>query len=375
MEPVTIGAAFAGAVQVANQVQKGLKGGIDQYKEYRSYFKNGSLIDIAQVARVEPLLIVDADVINLEYLPEVSQSLQSMFSGYYLQAINLLGTIGGISVAKRLAPLNPNRGFSLEEHTDWRMSAKSYAHRLPTTHNKQAFALESLKSDNFPSATTNDAITTMREASNLSVGKMYKITLKEGDNQATIDVAIRLMASVLPTSSMVNLFTFKDSFDMDLGERYHAWKAGRLSFFKDLILCRDLIDKHRSAMLKDNSNVYAEILGRQNDNWKAGLVNANPSLATASNLAILSTETLALIEQKLNGKFSNFKVRNQLFDNTNLMILAVIDREWDRVTFYHRGIEASTQVSVRDMKVSNKGNGPDVSDILKAYMSGSAPNM
>jgi hypothetical protein len=57
------------------------------------------------------------------------------------------------------------------------------------------------------------------------------------------------------------------------------------------------------------------------------------------------------------------------------MIVAVIDKEWSRVTFYHRGLPDATEVSFRDLKVSSKGNGPDVSDILKAYTLGQAPRL
>jgi hypothetical protein len=370
MDPLTIAAA-SGALELASAVGSRLKSGYDSAKDGAAYFKTGSLIDIAQVARVEPIAMVDADCMNLEYLPDVMQTMHSLFSGYYLQAVNLLGTIGSVSVASRLSPLNPNRGLGFESHTDWRSAEKSYAHRLPTTHNKQAMAMEESNS-----STDKDAMSTIRDATNLAVGKLFNVTLKEGDQSAVIPVSIRLMVSTLPTNAMIALFTFKDSFDMDLKERYHSWKSGRLSFMKDLVMCQDLIDKHRKALVNDKSNVYAQILGRENANFKTGILNKNPSLATASNLAVISSDTLAQIELKLNGKFTNFKVRQTVFDNTNLMILCVVDKSWERATFYHRGIEGSTQVSVKDMKAGSKNSGgSEVMDIMKAYIGGATPSM
>lgn len=394
MDPFTIAVAGASAFEVASNVASRLKVAGDSARKGQKYLTNNSLTDIAQVARVEPIAMVDADVMNVEYLSDVMQSLHSIFAGYYLQAINLVGTIGSISIANKLAPLNPNRGagggglLGLENHkADWRMVTESYKHRLPKKKNPAAMAMEAQnisgqeksgkeKSGNqIPPVTDKDAITVMREASNLAVGKMFNVTLREGENSAVIPIAIRLMVNTIPTAAMVALFTFKNSFDMDLKERYHSWRAGRLSFFRDLILCRDLIDKHRTAIITDKSNIYAEIVNRENGNRKAGLMNGSPSLATASNLAVLSSATLANIEQKLNGKFSNFRVRQTLFDNTNLMILAVIDKGYSQVTFYHRGVEGSTQVSAKDLRAASKGGGSDVMDIMKAYISGSSPQL
>jgi hypothetical protein len=367
MDPITLAAA-TGALEVVSSVGSRLRATYSDAKHTASYFKNGSLIDIAQVARVEPIVMVDADCMNLDYLPDVMQTMHTLFSGYYLQAVNLLGTIGSVSVASRLGPLNPNRGLGFESYADWRSVEASYAHRLPTTKNHQAVAMEEARA-----STDKDAMTTIRDATNLAVGKLFNVTLKEGDQSAVIPVSIRLMVATLPTNAMVGLFTFKDSFDMDLKERYHSWKAGRLSFMKDLIMCQDLIDKHRKALVTDKSNVYAQILARENSNRKVGLMRQNPSLATASNLAVLSSDTLGQIELKLNGKFSNFKVRQAVFNNTNLMLMCVVDKSWERVTIYSRGIEGSTQVSAKDMKAGSKNTGgSEVMDIMKAYMSGSA---
>lgn len=375
MDPITATASIAGAMQLASQVGQSLNAGRKQVQRGQAYFKNSSLIDVAKVARVEPIALVDADCMNLEYLSDLMQSMHSIFSGYYLQAVNLMGTIGGVSVASKLGPLNPNRAYGFEDMKDWRFAAESYKHRLPTTHNKLAMSMESEAVDYTLGTDAKDVTANLKEAANLSVGKMFNVKIVEGDQTAVIPIAIRLMVSTLPTASMVSMFTFKDSFDMNVKERYHAWRAGRLEFIKDLILCRDLIDKHRKMMITDKTGIYSQIAGRESNNLKAGLINQNPSLASASNLAVLSTDTLAQIEQKMNGKFSNFKVRQQIFENTNLMILAVVDKQWERVTFYHRGIVETTQVSAKDLRSASKGGGSEVLDIMKAFMAGSNPSI
>ncbi len=370
MDPMT---AATGAITIANQIYKNR----DSISSAAKSVTKSSLIDISKMARVEPICLVDADVVNLEYIVDIMQSLQSMFSGYYLQAIALTGNVGNINVSKILEPLNPNRGniFDFEcLKPDIRLSQESYRYRLPTRKNILAITLES---NNVENSTSTDVTKSISEMNNLSVGKLYDVTLSDGQkqNDIKIKVAIRLMVNRISTNVMVNLLTFKDQFDMDMKERYHAWRAGRLGFIKDLILCKDLIDKHRSTLIKDKSGIYEQIINRENNNFRAGLFTQNPSLATASNLVVTSSDTIALIEQKIGAKFSNYKTRQQIFDNTNLMIMAVVHKDWERVIFYHRGIHESSEVSIKDIKVSNKNNGPDIGDILKAYSAGAGPSL
>jgi hypothetical protein len=341
--------------------------------------KTTSLVEFTSAARVEPLTIVGSDCVNLEYLPDVLQSLQSLFSGYYLQAISLTATIGDIKVIKLLDKLNPSRtptlgSFANENYNDnWRLASESYKHRLPTSKNKVALEAEK-EAVNF--LLGKDTLTTVRDLTNLSVGKLINVTIKGSDGKAAfeIPISIRLMVSQLPDSSMTHLLSMQTE-DVSLKERYHAWRAGRISFIKDLVLCQDLISEHRKALMTDKDGTYSEIVRRVNNNKQAGLIQNNPSLATASNLVVISDATARNVEDKMGGKLSNIRIREKIFNSTYIMILVVIDRQSERITFYHRGIDAATNVGLRDIKVSNKSGGADISDFLKSYMMGNNPSL
>ena len=366
--------AVTGAIETASQVSAGMKAALNTIGAVAG--NATSLVDVAAVCNVEPITMVDADVAHLPELGDVLQSLHSLFSGYYLQAVNMMNTIGGISVASKLAPLNPNRrnlGFE-EIHLEGKhsISLESYRFKLPT--------MEDSKEDKPKAAPKeemldNDNVALIKEAANLSIGKIFNVTLAQENVKATIPIAIRLMVNLIPSRMMVELFTYRDGFDMDMKERYHAWRSGRLEFVKDLILCNDLIDKRRRAAIRDTNGILEAINNRESRNIAASFASGRASVATASNLAVLSKETLEEIQLTINGDLSHIKTRKAIFDNTNLMILAVVDKGWEMVTFYHRGIDAASTVSFRGLKTSAKGNGMDVGDILKAYVSGSAPTI
>ena len=57
------------------------------------------------------------------------------------------------------------------------------------------------------------------------------------------------------------------------------------------------------------------------------------------------------------------------------MIIAVVEKHWEMVTFYFRGLSATTSMSFKELKVAGKNDGSNVTDVLKAYLSGAAPQI
>ena len=346
-----------------------------------------SLIDQSSALRVEPLTVVGDDCLHLDYLPDVMQSLQSIVSGYYLQAVAVTANVGRVKVLRALDRLNPNRSAELlstfaaeslkEKMKDfpqtepaWRMASESYKWRLPTTKNIPAMEAEQRNSK---FQMEKDTVSGINELSNLSVGKMISVTIKSGDEDMQIPIAIRLMVNRLSEKPLLALLTKEK--DNSTTERYHAWRAGRLSFVKDLIMCQDLIDEQKKAMMYDRDGIYSRVIQQSNAHLAAGLTSGSPSLAAASNLIVFSEATAAKVELAYSGKLRSRSVREKIFNGTYAMILVMIDRGSERVTFFHRGIDSVTEVSVRDLKAGNKNNGPDVGDIMKAFQMGSSPSL
>jgi hypothetical protein len=347
-----------------------------------NYYTTKSLTEATKLTRVEPLTIISRDCVNLEYMPDVMQALLSIFSGYYLQAVSLLTQINDIEVIRVLDRLNPDRdetGFLLmEKHTPSTESLtnlvlENYTYTLPT-HSASILSMEDAKSDN---------IKYLNEISALSVGKLLNVEIcydkrigSSADDKrpatASVPVSVRLMASVIPNATIAHLLAFKTE-DNTAIERFHAWRGGRISFFKDLMFCQDLIDEYKKAMIGDETGTMQEIMRRVSNAKKYGLLTKTPSLVSASNLFVMTEQVAREVESKLGGKLSNPKIREKAFDNTYAMILVVVDREWERVTFYSRGISASSDFSIKELKASSKGKGPDIAEILKSFNMGTPP--
>jgi hypothetical protein len=445
--------------------------------------KYDSLISFSQAARVEPLVLIDTDVLFVDELHDVMQSLQAIFAGYYLQAVSLNSTIGNVKVMDTLDKFSTSRDMGratgklvsdVNAGLNHMLAKEAYRDRLPV-HWENSVAMESAggsqgrqldpdeamrnaershklwrmnreqdgakrddarrESDEkhndrkrereqaqaerddkaredvnkeFNRGDTHeyrdefhhtlrqlddisriereeeerkrvaasfgrDTVSEIKENSNLSVGKMLEVNLTHNGTTYTVPVSIRLIANTIPTAKLVHILSLADE-ETSAKERYHGWKSGRLAFWKDLVFCRDLIDAHRKNLMANGDALYMNILAKEKKNTLAALYSGNPSVAAASNMVVTSTNSISELELSLGGEFSHFATRQKVFEKTSLMIIAVIDKEWSRVRFYHRGLPEATDVSFRDLKSASK-SGPDVSDILRAYQVGHSPSL
>lgn len=386
--------------------------------------QDGSLTDFAKQTRVEPIVLVDQRAVHLPYMPDVMQSLVSIFSGYYLQAVSLSVNVGAVDTLRLLDKLNPRRNgssdtgdlFNATARTIYNVATESrdnllhetnYLFKLPVpggtpglediNHNEAirkvagedaALIHDKVAEGNFvrkqnyqniPGDTKTtfgrDAIGSIGDQVNLSVGKLLEVHIESNGQKATFPISVRLMANPIASESLLHILSVGNKMT-SASDRYHAWRAGELSLIRDLILCQDLIDQHKKTLANDKSGIYADILARRRGNNTAAILSGNVSMATASNICVLTDATAAELERRMHGaRLKDYHTREKVFKETYMMLMVVVHPEWEQVTIYHRGLDVPTRLSVKDIKASNKGNGPDVAEILKAYQLGNSPSL
>lgn len=359
--------------------------------------KSDSLVEYARVTRVEPICLLDQSVIHLPFIHDIQQSLLNMMAGYYLQAVSLTMNVGKVDVIKLLDKVNPNRdpsenaGALIGDIAGVAMlSMESYKYRLPKPqHNVSLEASHDAIQDGVQNAINNygtdlppgssqglgrDTVKLVQEVANLSVGKLLEVHVESCGSKATFPVSIRLIASAIAADNLTHILSVGGK-DTSVKERYHAWRAGQLTFIKDLILCQDLIDDHRMAIMNDKSGVYADMLARKNRNKLSAILSGQPSIATASNMVVMAKSTADKIENTLHGRLKDFRFRENIFKTTYLMIMVVVDPAYEQVTIYTRSIDQATHCSVKELKSSNSKGGPDIAEILNAYKLGQSPSI
>lgn len=342
--------------------------------------KTDNLIGYTATTRVEPITLVETALWNQPYTPDIMQSALSMFASLYLSAVGLSATLNNVSVGSRLEQFNPKRdpGNGLADTVARLVSTEQAKFGLPPV---RQVALEGYRNDDEPKHTatgvggkfSRDNMTSLRENSNLAVGKILDVELTANGESVTAQVSVRLNSIPATGSSIADILT-AGAQNRSLKERYYAVKADKLRFFQDLIGCADLLDQHRKAQLNDPTGLYMKAIRDQRRNSLTGWLTGKPSVATASNIVIISDETQLQIERDLTIKLSKFKDRQRLFDNSGMLVLYVVDQSYEQVEIFYRGIEHSTKLSVSQMKNANKGsNGNDLMKFAEMLQQRSAP--
>lgn len=221
------------------------------------------------------------------------------------------------------------------------------------------------------SGVTGDSMNKVTEVASLCVGKMLDVHINSGKSSAVIPVQLRLIVSAITPKVLASIFKSAAK-NLTFTERYHSWRSGMISN-ADMWLCKDIVAEHFATLRGDRSGTYAAMSSRRGSAQAAGMIRRDPSIGAASNIAIFTTQTQVQMETEAGGKLSSFKLREQIFARTGLMLMVVIDQKWEQITIYHQSIELPTTFNLAALKTASRGNGPDVTEMLKTLMKGKAP--
>jgi hypothetical protein len=300
------------------------------------------------------------------------------------QAIAISIPVARIDVIKLLDKVNPRRnlGSNLAGAAGYMLTQESYQHRLPFATAKPGVGMEALGNDIFgafrdqgqecPKDDTSkqsfgrDTISNIQLDTNLCVGKQLEIVLEDQGNKAVIPVTVRLAVNTVDTESMIHNLTLGGR-QMTGKERGHRWKENELDLVRDIFFVEDIIKQHRRAVIKDKSGFFQDTLKRRRENRLSAIASGSASVADASSMVVLTARTAKEIESRLGGKLSNMKVRQQLFDETAIMLMVVINDDWGKVTIYHNSIDLPTGLSLTEVKNAAKGSGTDCARSSATY--------
>lgn len=344
-----------------------------------------SLASYTKGAQVEPMVIIDNQCLHLEYMPDVMQTTSALFTSYYVQAMAVLGNVGKINVMSRLDQLNPNRDPKLAQfilqQSQMAMSASADIIAGMEAHEENPqydWKLPSFEAEvEVPQAQhinlTKDSLS-MKEAINLAVGQTVNVEIKDAGEKAVFPVQVRMIPIPVTPSNFSRIISGA-GVDKSLTERWWSVMSGRLDLINDLIFCRDLIREYKRDLIDDKEGVLQKIAQRNNNNRAASLITKQRSMAGASNIFIMTKETALDIRLKHSIDINKVGDRRRMFEQTSAIMMVVIDRDAERVKFFTDGQDTAADYGIREIKMSNGGSGPDLTDIFKAYKASENPTL
>lgn len=363
----------------------------------------GNLVSYGQAAEVAPRCLVDESCSTSELLEPTLQTLLSVYAGYYFRAFTMHNiSIGGSTIHRRLDKFSTNRSgwnhVGLEEFEgglpqlkdleddifadlkDLQEEGERIEKEALAMMNQVANESQGNNGGNSKPGKLNEIDLSLRQADisgpvNFATGVTVNLKIIDGGNAVTVPVNIRLNAVYMAPAPLVSILGFSAK-DISFGARFKKWQLGGIDFWRDLVMCQDLIDEHKKNIAADKTGIYLQMMNRRRQNATVALLSGEASANSSSNIVVMTEETAAALEMKTGGRLDDFRFRERLFDQGYGMIFAVISQRRGRVRFYIRSIPDSTDVSERDMKAASKGSsGPDIGDILNAFRAGSAFRM
>ncbi len=361
---------------------------------------NNSLVSYSQSLRVEPLCIMDRSVAINPIASSLMQFVHSSFAGFYLQAISVDNRIGGISVSNRIERYNPNRhknsgiiGKGIQLSTEgFNLEANDLV-PFGTIGPKHDSHVQDSKVDRFARDVTNqikeihgtldnhrrgvnvtaeNAIKEIKEETHLGLGKLITVDLRAGRDTIRLPVAIKINAWSMAPNDIVGILSHQQVSE-SLKERIFLWRKGDLTT-ADLLFCKDIIKNARKEMMKDKTGAIRQEAARQINNRMRAISTGRTGAADLSNIAIISKDTQVLLEGNIGGKIDDFKTREQVFAKSGLMLLCVVDTDYDRIKVYYQSIARPTDLSFRDIEKS-KNNDSNIGDILQSLLLSQPPRL
>lgn len=350
-------------------------------------FSASSLVEFSGVARVEPITAIDSALIPYDFTTDVLKMLNSVFVGYYLTAGAMATNVGRVKTTQLLDKLNPSRSAafnvansillnpSLEDNTNNTVNDSDLSEIIDASNTvmsipKKLPVYSEESNAGFSGMRAGADLTTV---ANLSVGQMVTLSVSDGENSRDIPITVRLIAYPTPSKTMERILKWSEK-DNSLKSRVSAWRAGELSFWRDLVFMRDIFAERLKALKQDKSGLFEAMTGRVAKNMVAGMMSMTPSLGTVSSIAVVSEDTIRNVEREIYGKVSDFKTRQRIMNATGIMLLAVVDPVHEFVTLYTYSIALPSEFSIKQIKSATKGSGPDISELIKLIQAGTPPS-
>lgn len=372
---------------------------------YKNTAGDGSSIaDIGKLGYVEPITLVASTVKTMDAKTRfnIEHGILNYYASMYVRAMGLLATRGiDTNILKTLDSLNPDRDLATvtaaitSESSNGLVKLNSDRERVTNT--KKYLALEALdfgrvKNGVISTESTNYAASEVEavpsvdsglkvnldvfEKDQYTVGKVIDASFQVGDRlgqTVTLPIVIKLGNMIVPSEVIQNIVTMNED-SIRIGARFKDALSGRISFIKDFILANDLIEKQRTTMMKDPSRAYEALLARVNSSKFYSILSRNISLSTISGILIMTEVENNAIKRELGGDLTNRITRKKVFDNSSVMIIAVIDREWEQVSVFIRGFDDYSTIPFSGFSDAKNTSSDAIQEIVKTMSMGKIPS-
>lgn len=391
-----------------------------------------SLSQYSTDLQLRPVFAIEKEILNDEKIDVLMQAGLANYAGFYIVAMSIDNTINGVRVGKMVGKYSPNRdavGSALDllgeniasvTREDFKVDIPEYDRptlstlgfksgmrsipSLPDAYLKQlelrteavyatreeaqaeadkinvANAKEKAEQPEAKAApvypSTKIAEQAMRDEINklqsLAIGRILTVTVSRDKQSADINMVLKPELKSLRSNLLIDVANLSNK-PTSMRDRFIAYfKRGTIASMLDYLVCLDLIQAHRRALVQDTAGYYEKVHDRIVNNKVAALLTGEFSVGTVANTWIISDTTALRLQASIGGKLDNYAIRNKFMEKSGVMTLIVYNPDHQRVYIYNHGIEDVTDIGINYLVKKSESKSFDM-DIFKMLSQGSAP--
>lgn len=202
-------------------------------------------------------------------------------------------------------------------------------------------------------------------------------TQSEHIQEFTAYIYVQLIPRLMTTDSSRLMLDIQ--YVPTLSERWRKYRAGEISFWKDFIFARDLVNKQHQALKNDRTGTIGQILTKSRGRlaqYFLGLMGLrDPSHNLASAITIISKDAFDRACKENHIDFNNIRMRNNYFNRTFTMMMVVVDTMYGKVDIYYNGVDyVGTYTFDMVNRVGAKGKDNfNLKEVMTAFSQGMSP--
>lgn len=321
---------------------------------------DGNIIKLLNSLSVNPLILTTAEARRSPAYKDTINASIDLFSGFYLQAFNVLTNVYGKDVNLAINVLNNG------------LNGPSSIGRENFLNDLFDISKECLisKEDNANISTSRpynfkDQDSFHMEFRNLEI----RINIANDRDKKEIVVPIIVKAMVVETT-IENILNAANPYSQDKKfiARWREWRSGGITL-SDFIFGTDLIKEYRKGKLKDEDDII-KMTNKRNVSSNAKLIK-NGALGYEGNYAIIiaGSNDVNTINTFVKGDIFKERFKEEFLNNTQSLILNILDDDYERSIFMIDEIYSDTKVPYNKLNKGKK-DGNDYTEIVKALMAG-----
>ena len=213
----------------------------------------------------------------------------------------------------------------------------------------------------------------------LFTGRLVEVKIADGKG-GSVPLYFYVQISPFNTPSNVLEQFISKNFPPSLSSRWAKFKAGEISFWKDLVFEADLVNKRKKALKADRDGILREMEDHKQKQINKAIMSMSPTEAknhnSASSIIIVSRRTLERTMKDQGLDYSRFDVREKIMNSTMSLMLVVYDPNYDTVDLFVKGIQTAGKYSIAKIKASvGKESKDDLKNLMQMMAAGSLPRI